>query len=100
VTMENHGPWDGTRSYQEHLRNSDQLIGMMIDGLDQRSCDYVFAFFGDHRPSLTNITSKGTTPFVIIRRDPPDSRSKSLTISAAEMNGLLVSAITAKTSIN
>jgi phosphoglycerol transferase MdoB-like AlkP superfamily enzyme len=92
--MENHGPWRDADSYLEHLNNSDRLLGMVIEGLDDLGRDYVLAFFGDHRPALLNVASRGTTPFVILRKVPPASPVPPMTASAAELNKLLITAIT------
>lgn len=93
ATMENHGPWADENSYLKHLRNSDQLLGMMMEGLDRLGRDYVLAFFGDHRPALRSITSKGTTPFVILTNDPVSSEAPAVSVTAAGLNWLLHAAI-------
>ncbi|THD61132.1 MAG: LTA synthase family protein, partial [Bradyrhizobium sp.] len=94
VTMENHGPWTDIDNYLEHVYNSDRLLGMVIESLDDSGRDYVLAFFGDHRPALRNVASRGETPFVILRNIAPTSSVPPVTVSAAQLNELLITAIT------
>jgi hypothetical protein len=64
ITMENHGPWapgrlpdepDPTRQYLRHLRNADEAIGLLIDGLSGRPGRTLLCLFGDHPPILPGI---------------------------------------------
>jgi hypothetical protein len=76
VTMGNHGPWlpkgppidpavaaifdpptmpDGGEllRYLDGLRRSDEMLAVLLDGLERRGGPAVLAFYGDHLPSLT-----------------------------------------------
>jgi hypothetical protein len=57
ITMGNHGPWrhQGAEvdSYLEGLARSDEMLRILIDGLEQRCSDAVLGFYGDHLPSLS-----------------------------------------------
>ena len=75
ITMGNHGPWpegglpvdpdllaaiDPTSlpqggdllRYLDGLRRSDQMLGILMEGVEQRRLDAMLAFYGDHQPSL------------------------------------------------
>ena len=75
ITMGNHGPWltaapsinpepgrsfDATDlpqggellRYLDGLRQSDEMLQILMDGLACRHCEGVLAFYGDHLPSL------------------------------------------------
>jgi phosphoglycerol transferase MdoB-like AlkP superfamily enzyme len=56
VTMGNHGPWpreDGELAgYLDSLAQSDEMLRILIDGLEHRRDDPVLGFYGDHLPSL------------------------------------------------
>jgi hypothetical protein len=77
ITMGNHGPWlakgppidpavaaifdpaelpDGGEllRYLDGLRRSDEMLRVLMDGLEQRRSPAVLAFYGDHLPSLSN----------------------------------------------
>jgi hypothetical protein len=77
ITMGNHGPWfakgppidpavacifppdempDGGEllRYLDGLRRSDEMLRILMDGLEQRRSASVLALYGDHLPSLTN----------------------------------------------
>lgn len=82
VTMENHGPWSdgrlkeagGAEAYALHRRNSDTMLGLVMDALDEKGSDAVLVFFGDHRPSIPQHSEAGpdrSTPYVVV----PFSRS-------------------------
>ena len=56
VTMGNHGPWPRKGAemacYLDGLAQSDAMLRILIDGLEQRRADAVLGFYGDHLPSL------------------------------------------------
>jgi hypothetical protein len=75
ITIGNHGPWlangppldpavaaladvsampdgAGLLRYLDGLRRSDQMLQILIDGLERRGRQAVLAFYGDHLPSL------------------------------------------------
>src|SRR5208283_2701369 len=75
ITMGNHGPWreagppidpglrrkfDATSlpqggellRYLDGLRQSDEMLRMLTEGLERRRLDGLLAFYGDHQPSL------------------------------------------------
>lgn len=75
ITMGNHGPWleaglpidpelrrqldpasvpqgEDLLRYLAGLRRSDEMLQILMEGLEQRRCDSVLAFYGDHLPSL------------------------------------------------
>jgi Sulfatase len=56
ITMGNHGPWSGPAGewvgYLDGLRQSDEMLRMLIEGLAQRDGDALLGFYGDHLPSL------------------------------------------------
>ena len=74
VTMENHAPWPGAPDealghYLRHLRNSDTMLGMLVDELDRLGRKSLLVFFGDHRPSIpgvNSVTQERTTPYVCV----------------------------------
>ena len=64
ITMENHGPWtagrlpgepDPRRQYLQHLRNADEAIGLLLDGLSARPGRTLLCIFGDHPPILPGL---------------------------------------------
>ncbi|TWT12910.1 LTA synthase family protein [Reyranella sp. CPCC 100927] len=61
ATMENHNPWNKGRlpgidspvdQYVHHLRNADRMIARIVAGLEQLGRPAVFAFYGDHVPTM------------------------------------------------
>jgi hypothetical protein len=77
ITMGNHGPWlpsgppidpavaamfatdavpDGGEllRYLDGLKRSDEMLQVLIDGLEHRCSPAILGFYGDHLPSLTN----------------------------------------------
>jgi Sulfatase len=56
ITMGNHGPWFGPAgewaSYLDGLRQSDEMLRILVDGLARRGGDAMLGFYGDHLPSL------------------------------------------------
>jgi len=56
ITMGNHGPWFGAsgewKGYLDGLRQSDDMLRILLDGLERRGRDAVLGFYGDHLPSL------------------------------------------------
>jgi phosphoglycerol transferase MdoB-like AlkP superfamily enzyme len=81
VTMENHGPWmkdrltgspGGLDAYLHHVRNSDAMLGDLIDHLARAGRPSLLVFFGDHRPSIPGVLEPGNdrhTPYVLLRFD-------------------------------
>jgi len=81
VTMENHGPWDSDNArdatgrldaYLGRLRNSDAMLGDLIQYLSADGRPALLVFFGDHRPSIPGVTAPGGarhTPYVVVRFD-------------------------------
>jgi len=79
VTMENHGPWDSDNArdatgrldaYLGRLRNSDAMLGDLIQYLSTDGRPALLVFFGDHRPSIPGVTAPGGarhTPYVVVR---------------------------------
>ena len=78
ITMGNHGPWresglpidfqlrrrfdptgvpqgDDLLRYLEGLRRSDEMLQILLSGLERRHYEGVLAFYGDHLPSLPHI---------------------------------------------
>jgi phosphoglycerol transferase MdoB-like AlkP superfamily enzyme len=75
ITMGNHGPWHGTGApietgldreldasvvpqggdllrYLDGLRQSDEMLRILIEGLERRGDGGILVFYGDHLPSL------------------------------------------------
>jgi len=61
ATMENHNPWNKGRlpgidspveQYIHHLHNADRMIGQIVSGMEQLGRPAVFAFYGDHVPTM------------------------------------------------
>ena len=56
ITMGNHGPWPcrgaELKCYLNGLAQSDEMLRILIDGLEHRRSDAVLGFYGDHLPSL------------------------------------------------
>ncbi|HEV2189381.1 MAG TPA: LTA synthase family protein [Stellaceae bacterium] len=56
ITIGNHGPWlhkgDEMECYLDGLAQSDAMLRLLIEGLEQRRTDAVLGFYGDHLPSL------------------------------------------------
>jgi phosphoglycerol transferase MdoB-like AlkP superfamily enzyme len=75
ITMGNHGPWladgpaidqtvaglfdpaaipggGGLMRYLDGLRRSDEMLQLLVDGLERRGRPAVLGFYGDHLPSL------------------------------------------------
>jgi phosphoglycerol transferase MdoB-like AlkP superfamily enzyme len=79
VSIENHGPWagDGGESangnkagYVRLLKRSDAMLQRLIEGLPKLGRPVVLCFFGDHRPSIPQVSVPGGerhTPYIIIR---------------------------------
>jgi phosphoglycerol transferase MdoB-like AlkP superfamily enzyme len=76
ITMGNHGPWlaagppldpavaglfdpaempdaGGLLRYLDGLKRSDEMLQILLDGLERRGLPAVLAFYGDHLPSLS-----------------------------------------------
>jgi hypothetical protein len=76
ITMGNHGPWlpggpaidpavaglfdpveipdgAGLMRYLDGLKRSDEMLEILLDGLERRGLPAVLAFYGDHLPSLS-----------------------------------------------
>ena len=77
ITMGNHGPWlakgppidpavarifdpagvpegAGLLRYLDGLRRSDEMLRLLMDGLEERRSPALLAFYGDHLPSLSS----------------------------------------------
>jgi hypothetical protein len=77
VTIENHGPWapdkdeDGLHNgaaYLRLLRRSDAMLLCLLDQLPHLGRPVTLCFFGDHRPSIPDVSEPSTsrhTPYVI-----------------------------------
>lgn len=74
ATMENHNPWgrgriagidDPVDQYVYHLRNTDRMIARLIAGIEAQPRPAVFAFYGDHVPTLHELAE----PFPDTRTD-------------------------------
>lgn len=95
VTMENHGPWAGRPqealdTYLRHIRSSDQMLGKLVSGLEERQRSSLIVFFGDHRPSIQGIAYRDrerSTPFVVLQSEKGESVKTSLT--PAELHHLI-----------
>lgn len=73
VTIENHGPWreEGKplETYLEHLKNSDRMIGQLLNSLETSQRSALLVFFGDHRPSICPDlppTTERSTPYFVL----------------------------------
>jgi phosphoglycerol transferase MdoB-like AlkP superfamily enzyme len=59
ITMGNHGPWRGEagelEGYLAGLRQSDEMIQILLAGLARRGDGAVLGFYGDHLPSLPGV---------------------------------------------
>lgn len=82
VTIENHGPWsanaEGAASpldvYKSHMENADRMLKTLDLAFRASSKKTLFAFFGDHQPSLPGaVTPKAPrrTPYFIARYGMP-----------------------------
>ncbi|MCW5744750.1 MAG: LTA synthase family protein [Alphaproteobacteria bacterium] len=82
ATMENHNPWDKQRlpgittpveQYVHHLRNADRMIDRLTHGIEQLERPAVFAFYGDHVPTMPDLADPFPDPrtdyFVMGRRN-------------------------------
>jgi hypothetical protein len=82
VTMENHNPWSAQRlpnlrtpadKYIYHLLNSDRMITRLFEELERLGRPVVFAFYGDHVPTLPSLAhpfpDTSTDYFVAIFQD-------------------------------
>lgn len=81
VTIENHGPWEadaGNRpddlkqGYLRLVRNSDAMLTTLMADLARLHRPATLVFFGDHRPSIPDVSMPGGarhTPYVIVRID-------------------------------
>lgn len=85
VTIENHGPWsknssgeDGAgveallRNYNRMVGASDAMLGDLRKGIAELKKPAMLVFFGDHRPSIPDLSEPGGdrhTPYVILRFD-------------------------------
>lgn len=78
VTIENHGPWSaggagsaGNKAeYLRFLRRSDALLSRLVDELPKLGRPVTLCFFGDHRPSIPELSVPGGarhTPFIILK---------------------------------
>jgi hypothetical protein len=102
ITMENHGPWaagrlpeepDPTRQYLRHLRNTDEAITLLLDGLAGRPGRTLLCLFGDHPPILPGIVpSRGAETdyaLVFLRDGVPLGSGEARPMSADALGRLL-----------
>jgi hypothetical protein len=77
ITMENHGPWgagrfpdeaDPTRQYLRHLRNADEAISLLVEGLGRVPGRTLLCLFGDHPPILPGVvpTREAETDYALL----------------------------------
>lgn len=106
VTMENHGPWpapspDGPKTalahYLRHLRNSDRMLGDLMDTLAASGRSGLLVFFGDHRPSIPGMVTPNDargTPYVVIPFDAQgrdrQPRSQAEALTPAQLHHLIL----------
>lgn len=82
VTIANHGPWPSAKpegevrnggQYLELLRRSDAMLSRLITELPTLGRPVTLCFFGDHRPSIPNVSEPGQarhTPYIIASFEP------------------------------
>jgi hypothetical protein len=103
ITMENHGPWaagrlpdepDPTRQYLQHIRNADEAISRLVDGLSRRTGRTLLCLFGDHPPILPGIapTREPETDYAVLvfEGGRPVGGGKSRRMSADALGRLMM----------
>lgn len=106
VTMENHNPWNSQRlpnltdaadKYIYHLRNSDRMIGRLMQGLARLERPAVLVFYGDHVPSLASLANPfpdiATDYFVAAIRDRIWVRGQARDLYAYELAAAALEAL-------
>jgi len=119
ITMGNHGPWlagvepadpDLAASigaealpqgreflrYLDGLRRSDEMLGILADGLDRRRDGTVLGFYGDHLPSLPRLYAhlgfdEWASDYVI--RHPGQPAALGVELPAHQLGKTLVDAV-------
>jgi len=126
ITMGNHGPWreagppidpqlrrkfDPTElpqggellRYLDGLRQSDEMLQILTEGLDQRRLDGVLAFYGDHQPSLPFAFrhfgfDEWGSDYVLWHRSASPARQ--LDLPAHRLPGIIIDALRARGAIS
>ncbi len=108
VTIENHGPWsangagsEGNKAeYLRFLQRSDAMLSRLIEELPQLGRPVTLCFFGDHRPSIPQLSTPGGerhTPFVIVKFDregqPVFSPEQLSELTPAQLHAEILAAI-------
>jgi len=109
VTIENHGPWsaddrngpEGNKAgYLRLLMRGDALLSRLIAELPKLGRPAILCFFGDHRPSIPQVSVPGGdrhTPYVILRFDetgaPITSQDPSKDLTPDELHHHILEAI-------
>ncbi len=106
ATMENHNPWDHRRlphigspseRYMYHLRNADRMIARLIQGLETIGRPAVFAFYGDHVPTIKSLAYPFPDPrtdyFVMGLRDGAWLRGGERNLALHELADVILSVL-------
>lgn len=109
VTIENHGPWPSDKdtgethngaAYLRLLRRGDAMLLRLLDRLPALGRPVTLCFFGDHRPSIPDISEPGGsrhTPYVLIGFGPdgvPLTRSgENEDLTPAQLHHAILAAI-------
>jgi hypothetical protein len=120
ITMGNHGPWlaegprldpavsrlfdpseipdgGGLLRYLDGLKRSDEMLQILMAGLERRGSPAVLAFYGDHLPSLSRAFAhfgfaEGSSDYVIWHSDAArqGSAPQRCDIAAHRLGGLVI----------
>lgn len=109
VTIENHGPWPAAKGaaassnqddYVSLLQRSDAMLLRLSEALAQAGRPAILCFFGDHRPSIPEVSEPGGdrhTPYAIVQFDaaghPVGTSGQSEDVTPAQLHHLLLDAI-------
>jgi hypothetical protein len=121
ITMGNHGPWreagppinpelrrnfDGAGlpqggellRYLDGLRQSDEMLEILLTRLQHRRCEGVLSFYGDHLPSLPNAFrhfgfEEVGSDYVVWR--PGETSTQQLNLPAHRLPGVVIEALRA-----
>jgi len=119
ITMGNHGPWregglpidpelqrrfdrtevpegDDLLRYLEGLRRSDEMLQILLSGLERRDYGGVLAFYGDHLPSLPQVFrhfafSEGDSDYVV--RHGAALHSRQIALPAHRLPQIIIGAL-------
>src|SRR5215472_15311061 len=119
ITMGNHGPWresglpidlqlrrrfdptgvpqgDDLLRYLEGLRRSDEMLQILLSGLERRHYEGVLAFYGDHLPSLPQVFrhfafSEGDSDYVV--RHGAALHSRQIALPAHRLPQIIIEAL-------